>query len=90
MLPNQFTLEQNYPNPFNPTTTIRYSITEPGLVNLKIFNLLGEEVMVLVNEEQVSGVYEATFDASRLASGVYLYTLTNGINSATKKMLLLK
>lgn len=90
LVPNRFSLEQNYPNPFNPTTTIRYSITDPGLINLKIFNLLGEEVMVLVNEEQVTGVYEATFDASRLASGVYMYTLTNGSKSLTKKMMLLK
>jgi len=90
MIPEQFSLEQNYPNPFNPTTTIRYSITEPGLINLKIFNLLGEEVMVLVNQEQVSGVYEVTLDASHFASGLYFYTLTNGTFSATKKMMLLK
>jgi hypothetical protein len=90
LMPDKFTLEQNYPNPFNPTTTIRYSITNPGLINLKIFNMLGEEVMVLVNEEQTTGVYEVTLDASRLSSGIYLYTLTNGKYTATKKMTLLK
>ena len=90
MVPDKFSLEQNYPNPFNPSTTIRYTITEPGLVNLKIFNMLGEEVLTLVNEEQTTGVYEVTLDASRLASGLYIYTLTNGSLSATKKMMLLK
>jgi len=90
MIPEQFSLEQNYPNPFNPATTIRYSITDPGFVNLKIYNLVGEEVMVLVNQEQTAGVYEVTLDASQLSSGIYFYTLTNGSLSATKKMMLIK
>lgn len=102
----EYKLEQNYPNPFNPTTTIRYSIpnnlgTIQNLplqnVKLTIYDILGREVTTLVNEAQKSGNYEVTFDASNLASGVYLYRLqsTTSSNSGkdffdTKKMILLK
>ena len=90
MLPQQFSLEQNYPNPFNPTTNIRYSITSPGMISMKLYNALGEEVMTLVNEEQTAGVYEVTLNAKYLSSGIYFYTLTSGQYSATKKMIVLK
>ena len=90
LIPARFELEQNYPNPFNPSTKIRYTITEAGLVTIKVYNLLGQEVVTLLNEEQTSGVYEATFNAEQFSSGIYFYTLTAGSFSATKKMILMK
>jgi len=90
LLPSDFILEQNYPNPFNPSTKIRYSIPEYSFVTLKVFNLLGEEIETLVNGEQNAGVYEATFDASNLSSGIYFYTLSTDNFTSTNKMLLLK
>jgi hypothetical protein len=90
LIPDRFLLEQNYPNPFNPSTKIRYSIPEYSFVTLRVFNLLGEEIETLVNGEQPAGVYEATFDASRLTSGVYLYTLKTESTSLTKKMILIR
>jgi hypothetical protein len=90
LLPSDFQLEQNYPNPFNPSTKIRYSITEYSLVTLKVFTLLGEEIETLVNSEQGTGVYEATFDASNLSSGIYFYTLKTESFSSSKKMILIK
>jgi hypothetical protein len=85
-----FKLEQNYPNPFNPSTTIKYSIPEDGFVKLAVYNLLGEEVASLVNNEQKVGRYEVVFDASRLASGVYMYRLESKNFRSIKKMLLVK
>jgi hypothetical protein len=90
LLPAQFELEQNYPNPFNPSTKIRFTIPEAGLVTLKVYNLLGQEVITLLNEEQTSGVYEVTFDAAQLPSGIYFYSINAGDFVATKKMILLK
>ena len=90
LVPMAYELGQNYPNPFNPSTTIRFSIPEAGLVTLKVYNLLGEEVATLLNNEQTSGVYEANFDASRLSSGIYFYTLATKNFTSTKKMVLLK
>jgi hypothetical protein len=74
-LPSQFSLAQNYPNPFNPTTTIRYDLPAASDVRLSVFDMLGREVKVLVNERREAGVHEAMLDASDLASGVYLYRL---------------
>jgi photosystem II stability/assembly factor-like uncharacterized protein len=89
--PARFTLRQNYPNPFNPSTTINYEISEAGLVNLKIFDLLGREVRTLVDEHKMSGSYSVVFDAAGLSSGIYFYQLTNaGLNSQTHKMILMK
>ena len=85
-----YTLEQNYPNPFNPSTTIKYSIPEDGFVKLAVYNLLGEEVISLVNNEQKAGRYEVVFDASRFASGVYMYRLESKNFLSIKKMLLVK
>jgi len=92
-LPVNFSLSQNYPNPFNPATTIKYSIPvtmSPVTVSLKVFNLLGQEVATLVNKEQPAGNYEVKFDASNLASGVYLYQLKAGSFTQTKKMVYLR
>ncbi len=90
IIPDKFKLEQNYPNPFNPTTKIRYSIPKNSFVTLKVFNLLGEEIETLVNSEQSAGVYEATFDASKLSSGIYFYTLQTKNFNLTKKMILIR
>jgi hypothetical protein len=85
-----YSLSQNYPNPFNPTTTISYSIKENDLVQLKVYDILGREVAVLVNEDQKSGSYQITFNASNLPSGIYFYKLTSGNFTETKKLILLK
>jgi Secretion system C-terminal sorting domain len=89
-LPMEYALAQNYPNPFNPSTTIRYQIPQDGFVTLKVYDILGSEVAILVNEEKTSGRYEVNFNASSLASGVYIYRLTSGNFTASKKLLLLK
>lgn len=89
-VPKTFALSQNYPNPFNPATKINYEIPERSHVTLKIFNLLGQEVLTLVNENQAAGRYVATFDASRLATGVYFYKLEAGDFAQVKKMVLAK
>jgi len=87
-----YKLEQNHPNPFNPSTKIKYSIKEPGLVTLKIYDLLGREIVTLVNEPKQAGEYEVEFDAVRygLSSGVYLYQLTSGSFTSIKKLVLMK
>jgi len=99
-LPTEFSLSQNYPNPFNPTTKIRYEI--PGqaqndnmLVTLKVYDVLGNEVATLINEEKPAGSYEVEFNGSNLTSGVYFYQLRAGSPKGqafiqTKKMLLIK
>ncbi|MEO8231046.1 MAG: right-handed parallel beta-helix repeat-containing protein [Ignavibacteriota bacterium] len=86
----EFSLEQNYPNPFNPTTSIKYAIGSKQFVQLKIYNILGNEVSTLVNEIRPAGNYEVNFNASRLSSGVYFYKLQSGSFIETKKMLLIK
>lgn len=90
LAPQKFELDQNYPNPFNPSTTIRFSVPQTGVVSLKLYDVLGKEVASLVNEQKDAGVYNYTLDASKLNSGVYFYTLSVNNNSATRKMLLLK
>ena len=90
LIPDKCALEQNYPNPFNPATKIRYSIPEYSYVTLKVFNLLGEEIETLFNGEKMPGVYEASFDASNLSSGIYFYSLQTRDFSSTKKMILLR
>ena len=74
-LPIQFALAQNYPNPFNPSTKISFSIPEKSFTTLKIYDILGNEVATLLNEEKPVGNYEVQFDASKLSSGVYFYRL---------------
>lgn len=98
-LPGQMTLSQNFPNPFNPATTIRYEVPERapgsassavGVVRLVVYDILGRQVATLVNEKKVPGRYEVTFNASGLASGVYLYRLSAGDFVQTRKMILIK
>ena len=89
-LPDNFQLAQNYPNPFNPSTNIEYSIPEASFVQLKIYDVLGNEVATLVNEEQSAGVYRADFSGIDLTSGTYFYRLNTDSFSESKKMLLLK
>lgn len=95
-LVNEFKLEQNYPNPFNPTTNIKYRVSSIENVILTVYNFLGEQVAILVNEQKSPGVYEAKFsvgslgNASNLSSGVYFYRITAGNFSQTKKMMMLK
>ncbi len=89
-IPNSFSLNQNYPNPFNPATIINYSIPSTNKVTLKVYDVLGNELSVLVNETKEAGNYEVNFNASKLTSGVYFYTLTSGNFVQTKKMILVK
>lgn len=87
---NNFNLEQNYPNPFNPNTTINYSLAEISAVTLKVYDVLGNEVATLVNTTQEAGKHNVKFDAAKLASGLYIYTLNTGNFTSSKKMMLLK
>lgn len=89
-VPSKFKLSQNYPNPFNPTTKIQYSIARSSMVTLNVYNVLGEKVATLVNQRENAGNYVVNFDASRLASGVYLYRIQAGDYNLTRKMILLK
>ncbi|MBE2217805.1 MAG: T9SS type A sorting domain-containing protein [Ignavibacteria bacterium] len=89
-VPSAFGLEQNYPNPFNPSTTFKFNVPSASNVSLKIYDMLGNEITTLVNENLQSGVYEVKFDASTLSSGVYFYSLNAGNFTATKKMMLVK
>jgi photosystem II stability/assembly factor-like uncharacterized protein len=89
-IPNEYNLEQNYPNPFNPVTSINFAIPKAGLVDLKVFDVLGREVAVVMSGYIPAGNHTAQFDASTLSSGVYFYTLTSGEFTSTKKMLLVK
>ncbi len=89
--PGGYTMEQNYPNPFNPSTSIRYSIPDNAFVSIKIYNSAGQEVATLINEMQNADFHQVTFDASKIGSGVYYYTIRAGNNFVqTKKMILLK
>ncbi|MDQ7818065.1 MAG: T9SS type A sorting domain-containing protein [Melioribacteraceae bacterium] len=89
-LPTEYTLQQNYPNPFNPSTLIRFTIPQENKVSLKVFNVLGQEVASLVNENMKAGTYEYMFSGAKLSSGVYFYTINAGSFNSTKKMLLIK
>jgi uncharacterized delta-60 repeat protein len=89
-IPFRFSLSQNYPNPFNPGTIIKYSIPSEGLVTLKVYNTIGEEVATLINEVKRVGNYELEFNASSMPSGVYFYRLQAADFVETKKMILLK
>jgi hypothetical protein len=88
--PESYGLLQNYPNPFNPTTSIRYSVPELTKISLRVYDVLGNEIATLVNEQKERGVYTIKFDASQLVSGIYLYRLQAGSFIETKKMILLR
>jgi hypothetical protein len=88
--PTSFFLSQNYPNPFNPATTITFSVGTYGHTSLRVIDMLGREVAVLVNEERSPGTYRLTWDASALPSGVYLYRMHAGSFVETRKMILAK
>jgi hypothetical protein len=90
LVASTYQLGQNYPNPFNPSTNIRFTISAKELVTLKVFNILGQEVATLVNEDLPGGVYTAKFDASNLVSGVYFYRISAGNFSEVKRMVFLK
>jgi len=103
ILPTGICLQQNYPNPFNPTTKIKYSIPILGsrptssplsnhvsTVQLKVYDILGNEIATLVNEEKAPGAYEVEFSAKTLASGIYFYKLSVGPNNIFKKMIVIK
>jgi hypothetical protein len=89
-VPENYSLEQNYPNPFNPSTTIKYSIPSSGYITLKVFDVLGNEIATLVNEEKPAGTYKVEFEAESFSSGIYFYKLLAGDFIETKKMILLK
>ncbi|MCW8961318.1 MAG: T9SS type A sorting domain-containing protein, partial [Ignavibacteriaceae bacterium] len=88
--PTEFILYQNYPNPFNPTSKIKFRISDRGFVNLKVFDILGNEVATLVNEEKTAGEYEVEFNAKGLSNGIYFYKMQAGNFAETKKLVLMK
>lgn len=89
-VPAEFNLSQNYPNPFNPTTLISYSLPQNSNVLLRVYDTLGKEVTTLVDGKQSAGKYQISFNASRLSSGIYYYTITAGSFNLTRKMILMK
>lgn len=89
-IPSVYSLFQNYPNPFNPSTSIRYDIPENSFVKLTVYDILGKEVVSLVNEPQTPGKYEVIFESTSLTSGIYLYKLITERFTDTKRMLLIK
>lgn len=87
---NEFKLQQNFPNPFNPSTSIQYAIASSQFVTLKVYDVLGNEIAALVDEEKQAGVYEVEFNAAGLSSGIYFYKLVSESFSQTNKMILMK
>ena len=83
-------LDQNYPNPFNPATTINYQLPEKNYVSLKVYDILGNLVTTLVDQEMDAGYYNVNWNASQLASGIYIYRIISGSFVSTKKMILMK
>jgi hypothetical protein len=89
-IPSKFSMQQNYPNPFNPSTRIEYTIPEESFVQLKVYDIVGNELTTLVNEYQPAGTFRAEFNAANLSSGIYIAKLTAGSFTKTMKMTLLK
>ena len=87
---SEYSLAQNYPNPFNPSTIIKYSIPQSSEVQIKIFDILGNEIETLLNEEKIPGIYQIEFDGSNIQSGIYFYRIFTGKFTETKKMILMK
>ncbi|MFZ0389625.1 MAG: T9SS type A sorting domain-containing protein [Calditrichia bacterium] len=90
VIPAKVSLSRNYPNPFNPTTTIQFELPESGLVQLSVYNILGEKVAALVDGHRSAGAYTVTWNAERMSSGVYFYRLETGSGIETRRMLLMK
>ena len=90
MIPNQIELYQNYPNPFNPSTVIEYKLTKRQQVKLQVFNILGQEIALLMDEVQNAGSYKINWNPVKVTSGVYFYCLTTQTQSIVKKMLLIR
>ena len=90
LIPTDYSLSQNYPNPFNPSTTINFGLPNASSVSLKVYNILGEEVANLVNKVMPAGYHTVVFDASKLASGLYIYRIEAGSFVQVKKMMMLK
>jgi len=90
IVPEKFALLQNYPNPFNPSTKITYNIPQRSNVSLKIYDVLGKEITTLVNEQKEAGTYSIRFDAAKLSSGVYIYSIQAGDFFESRKMILMK
>ena len=89
-IPTQYRLEQNYPNPFNPITKVRFGIPKESKVNLTVYNVLGEQVIQLVDEHLKAGYHEVELNISNYSSGIYFYRIQAGGYLETKKMILLK
>jgi hypothetical protein len=89
-LPGRFALAQNYPNPFNPATKIEFTLPKTSPVQLRVYNMLGQEVATLVNETVSAGSHIVSFDGAHLASGIYIYRIVAGSFASTMKMVLLK
>jgi hypothetical protein len=90
IVPDEYALYQNYPNPFNPETSIQFDLKESGRVELKIFNLMGQEIMTLLNQQMPAGSHRITFAADNLPTGVYIYVLKTNNFTASKKMIIMK
>ena len=90
LIPTEYGMEQNYPNPFNPTTTINYQLPEKNHVSLRIYDILGNLVTTLVDQEMEPGYYNVSWNAISLASGVYIYRIISGSFVSTKKLMLMK
>ena len=89
-MPKAFNLAQNFPNPFNPSTTVQYSVANAGLIKIAVYNVIGQEIAELVNEEKQPGTYNVAFDASNLPSGIYFCRMEANDFASTRKMILLK
>jgi hypothetical protein len=89
-MPHSYSLDQNYPNPFNPSTKITYSVSQESPVTIKVFDLIGQEIAVLVDDVKEPGSYSVSFDALGLSSGVYIYQMRAGNFTSVKKLSVLK
>jgi hypothetical protein len=89
-LPLSYELKQNYPNPFNPSTTIEYTIAQPGNVKLEVYNVIGQKVQTLVDDYRMAGKYAFTMNANDLPTGIYFYSLQSGDYKQTRKMMLMQ
>jgi hypothetical protein len=90
-MPTEFALYQNYPNPFNPSTTIKFALPMDSKVTLKVYNIVGQKVTTLINNEiKEAGYHQVSFNANELATGIYIYRLTANDFTSTKKFVLMK